>query len=111
MKLDRDIYCANLSFVSGNPRTYARPLARAHAHAHAHANAHAHAHAQVITDKGIVVRDRVSERPLAVLTETKWEEYQENVKYIETGLLSLRRPFLPLRFPPSHSLCPPHTFP
>eukprot|EP00802_Teleaulax_amphioxeia_P024715 Tamp_25453.p1 GENE.Tamp_25453~~Tamp_25453.p1 ORF type:complete len:203 (+),score=54.79 Tamp_25453:192-800(+) len=52
MKLDRDIYCANLSFI--------------------------------VTDKGIIVRDRVSERALAVLTETAWMDYEENVDYIET---------------------------
>lgn len=38
----------------------------------------------VVTDKGIIVRDRVKETPLAVLTESSWEEYDENVEYVET---------------------------
>ena len=38
----------------------------------------------VVTDKGIIVQDRVKETPLAVLTESSWEEYNENTEYIET---------------------------
>jgi len=37
-----------------------------------------------ITDKGIVVKDRVTEKPLAVLTENSWEDYDPNSEYIET---------------------------
>lgn len=51
-KLDRDIYCANLSFV--------------------------------VTDKGILVQDRVSEVNLEVLTEAGWESYNELENYVET---------------------------
>ena len=40
---------------------------------------------QAITDKGIVVKDRVTEKPLAVLTENSWEDYDANSEYIETG--------------------------
>ena len=37
-----------------------------------------------ITDKGIIVSDRIKETPLAVLTETAWEEFDPSVDYIET---------------------------
>jgi len=38
----------------------------------------------VVTDKGIIVRDRVKDFPLAVLTENSWEDFNENVDYVET---------------------------
>ena len=54
-----------------------------------------HVH-QVVTEEGIIVKDRVSDKPLAVLTENAWEEYDESKTYTETGqtpteLLSPRR--------------------
>jgi len=38
----------------------------------------------VVTDKGIIVKDRVKETPLAVLTESSWDDYNENTDYVET---------------------------
>lgn len=51
-KLDRDIYCANLSFV--------------------------------VTDKGILVQDRVSGENLEVLTAEGWKPYNDQETYTET---------------------------
>jgi len=38
----------------------------------------------VVTEEGIIVKDRVSDKPLAVLTENAWEEYDESKTYTET---------------------------
>ena len=38
----------------------------------------------IVTDKGVIVCDRVKGTKLAVMTETSWEEYDPQQNYIET---------------------------
>jgi hypothetical protein len=40
--------------------------------------------AWAVTDKGIIVCDRVSEKPLEVLGANGWEKYDEAGEYVET---------------------------